>query len=217
LSLLNKVVLTNTKSLQDILRFLVLAIAAPLSGESRPGAAVAKLRSNRLIYFPMSAIDDVLSANAHAALSYEPNKVSPRPSKHLAILTCMDTRITLAAMGLLQQDAHMIRNAGGIVTDDALRSLLVSHYMLGTNEVMVINHTDCGMMKASEEEMHDKIERAAGLPPSSPVRFYAFQDVEANVREQMKNLESHSWVRHDLSIRGFVFDVSTGKLREVKR
>jgi len=165
----------------------------------------------------MSAIDDVLSANARAALSYEPNRVSPRPGKHLAILTCMDTRITLAALGLVQQDAHMIRNAGGIVTDDALRSLLVSHYMLGTNEVMVINHTDCGMMKASEEEMHAKIEREAGLPPSSPVRFYAFQDVEANVREQVKKLESHSWVRQALTIRGFVFDVSTGKLREVRR
>ncbi len=165
----------------------------------------------------MSAIDDVLSANSRVALSYEPNKVSPRPGKHLAILTCMDTRISLAALGLEPQDAHMIRNAGGIVTVDALRSLLVSHYMLGTNEVMVINHTDCGMMKASEEEMHAKIEQAAGLPPSSPVRFYAFQDVEANVREQVKKLEAHSWVRHDLMIRGFVFDVSTGKLREIHR
>ena len=165
----------------------------------------------------MSVIDDVLSANSRAALSYEPNRVSPRPSKHLAIITCMDTRITLAAMGLVQQDAHMIRNAGGIVTDDALRSLLVSHYMLGTNEVMVINHTDCGMMKASEEEMHAKIEREAGLPPSSPVRFYAFQDVEANVREQLQKLDSHSWIHDELKIRGFVFDVATGKLREVKR
>ncbi len=165
----------------------------------------------------MSAIDDVLLANSRVSLFYEPNRVSPRPTKHLAILTCMDTRISLAALGLEPQDAHMIRNAGGIVTDDALRSLLVSHYMLGTNEVMVINHTDCGLMKASEEEMHAKIEHAAGLPPSSPVRFYAFKDVEANVREQMKKLESHSWVRQDLEIRGFVFDVPTGKLREVHR
>lgn len=165
----------------------------------------------------MSSIDDILASNSRAALFYEPNRVSPRPTKHLAILTCMDTRITLAALGLEPQDAHFIRNAGGIVTDDALRSLLVSHYMLGTNEVMVINHTDCGMMKASEEEMHAKIEHAAGHPPSSPVRFYAFQDVHANVREQVKKLESHSWVRQDLKIRGFVFDVSTGKLREVHR
>jgi carbonic anhydrase len=165
----------------------------------------------------MSVIDDVLSANSRVSLFYNPSRVSPRPGKHLAIITCMDTRISLAALGLEPQDAHMIRNAGGIVTDDALRSLLVSHYMLGTNEVMVINHTDCGLMKASEEEMHDKVERAAGLPPSSPVRFYAFQDVEANVREQLAKLDSHSWIHDELTIRGFVFDVSTGKLREVHR
>ncbi len=163
----------------------------------------------------MSAIDDVLSANARAALSYEPNKVSPRPGKHLAILTCMDTRITLAAMGLVQQDAHMLRNAGGIVTDDALRSLIVSHYFLGTNEVMVINHTDCGLMKKNEHEMQSFVEKEAGLAASAPVRFYAFHDVEKNVREQLAKLRSHSWVREELTIRGFVFDVKTGKLQEV--
>lgn len=165
----------------------------------------------------MSAIDEVIQSNARVALYYEPNKVSPRPTRHLAILTCMDTRLGLHALGLEPQDAHMIRNAGGIVTDDALRSLLISHYLLGTKEVMVINHTDCGLMKASEEEMHRQIESAAGLPPNSPVRFHAFQDVERNVREQMQKLEAHSWVRSDLTIRGFVFDVQTGKLREVRR
>ncbi len=127
----------------------------------------------------------------------------------------MDTRLGLHALGLEPQDAHMIRNAGGIVTDDALRSLLVSHYMLGTNEVMVINHTDCGLMKAGEQEMHDHIEKAAGLPPNTPIRFHAFKDVEKNVREQMEKLHAHSWVK-EMTIRGFVFDVATGKLREVK-
>lgn len=165
----------------------------------------------------MSAIDDVLVANSRVAIFYEPNRVSPKPKKHLAILTCMDTRLSLHALGLEPQDAHMIRNAGGIVTDDALRSLLISHYLLETNEVMVINHTDCGLMKATEEELHEKIERAAGLPPSSPVRFHAFRDVEANVREQLEKLDSHSWVRKEMKIRGFVFDVSTGSLREVRR
>jgi carbonic anhydrase len=128
----------------------------------------------------------------------------------------MDTRLGLHVLGLEPQDAHMIRNAGGIVTDDALRSLLISHYMLGTNEVMVINHTDCGLMKAGEQEMHDHIEKAAGLPPNSPIHFYAFRDVEKNVRDQMEKLRSHSWVRKEMQIRGFVFDVATGKLREVK-
>ena len=164
----------------------------------------------------MSAIDDVLKANERGSIFYEPNRVSPRPTKHLAILTCMDTRLGLHALGLEPQDAHMIRNAGGIVTEDALRSLLISHYMLGTNEVMVINHTDCGLMKASEQEMHDHIEQAAGLPPNSPIVFHAFKDVEKNVREQMEKLRAHSWVRKEMQIRGFVFDMGTGKLREVK-
>lgn len=164
----------------------------------------------------MSVIDDVLKSNDRVSLYYEPNRVSPRPTKHLAILTCMDTRLGLHALGLEPQDAHMIRNAGGIVTDDALRSLLVSHYFLGTQEVMIINHTDCGMMKASEEEMHAHMERAAGLPANTPLTFHAFKDVERNVREQVQKLESHSWAKN-LKIRGFVFDVQTGKLREVKR
>ncbi len=165
----------------------------------------------------MSAIDDVLQSNARVAIHYDPTRVSPKPTRHLAILTCMDTRLGLHVLGLEPQDAHMIRNAGGIVTEDALRSLLISHYLLGTNEVMVINHTDCGLMKASEEEMHAQIEHAAGIPPSTPMKFHAFKDVEKNVREQMQKLESHSWVRSDLKIRGFVFDVATGKLREVQK
>ncbi len=109
----------------------------------------------------------------------------------------------------------MIRNAGGVVTDDALRSLLVSHYFLGTKEVMIINHTDCGLMKATEEEMHAHIEQAAGLPSNTPMTFHAFKDVERNVREQVRKLASHAWAK-DLTIRGFVFQVETGKLREVK-
>jgi carbonic anhydrase len=165
----------------------------------------------------MSTIDEVLGRNAKFALNYDPALISPRPQKHLAVLACMDTRITLAALGLKPQDAHFIRNAGGIVTPDALRSLLVSHYFLGTKEVMVINHTDCGLMKASEEEMQKKVEAEAGMPPSSPVKFYAFQDVEKNVREQLAKLAEHSWVRDELTIRGFVFDVKTGRLREVQR
>jgi carbonic anhydrase len=165
----------------------------------------------------MTAIDKALAANAHFALDYDPSQVSPRPRLHLAVLTCMDTRISPRALGFGPQDAHMIRNAGGVVTDDTLRSLLISHYLLGSNEVMVIGHTDCGLMKATEEQMHEQIEREAGLPPSSPVRFHAFSDLEKHVREQLVKLDSHSWIRNELTIRGFVFDVQTGRLREVER
>jgi carbonic anhydrase len=128
----------------------------------------------------------------------------------------MDTRISRKALGISAGDAHLIRNAGGIVTDDAIRSLLISHYLLGTQEFMIINHTDCGLMKATEEELHETIEHRAGLPANSPVRFHAFSDVEQNVREQLAKLTQHSWVKEEvIKIRGFVFDVHTGALREI--
>jgi carbonic anhydrase len=163
----------------------------------------------------MSTIDKVLRRNAEFALNYDPDLISARPRMNLAIIMCMDTRITLAALGLKPQDAHFIRNAGGIVTDDALRSLIVSHYFLGTNEVMVINHTDCGLMKHNEADMHKHIEQEAGVAASPPVQFHAFSDVEKNVREQMAKLRSHSWVAEKLTIRGFVFDVKSGRLKEI--
>ena len=135
----------------------------------------------------------------------------------LAVLTCMDTRISLPALGLKVGDAHMIRNAGGIATDDAVRSLVVSHYFLGTNEIMVINHTDCGLMKASEADMHHKIETEAGKPASEHMHFHAFHDVTNNVRKQVEILCTHSWLKGRVKVRGFVFEVETGRLREVPR
>jgi carbonic anhydrase len=165
----------------------------------------------------MSAIDRVLAANAQFALDYDPKNLSAIPRMGLAVLTCMDTRLSRKSLGLEPQDAHIIRNAGGVVTEDSIRSLLISHYILGTKEVMIINHTDCGLMKFTEAALHEKIEGLAGLPPSEPVHFYAFQDVETNVREQLSKLHAHSWIQRELKIRGFVFDVETGKLHEVAR
>jgi carbonic anhydrase len=165
----------------------------------------------------MPAINRVLEANLRNAIHYDPKEVSPRPRLQLAVLTCMDTRVSLAALGLAVGDAHMIRNAGGIATDDAIRSLLVSHYLLGTNEIMVINHTDCGLMKASESELHHKIEQEAGKAPNSAVHFHAFHNVDENVRRQLERLTSHSWLQNHVKIRGFVFEVESGRLREVQR
>src|ERR1700758_3467864 len=153
----------------------------------------------------MSAIDRAIAANQHFVMNYDPERVSPRPRLKLAVLTCMDTRISYKSLGLEPGDAHMIRNAGGIVTDDALRSLLVSHYLLGTEEIMIVNHTDCGLMKASEEELHSTIQAKAGIPPNTQIRFHAFQDVEKNVRQQITRLKSHNWVHADFVIRGFVY------------
>lgn len=162
-----------------------------------------------------TAIDAVLEANQRYAPDYDPSLVSPRPRLHLAVITCMDTRLSYRAMGLRPGDAHIIRNAGGIVTADALRSLLVSKYLLGTTEIMIINHTNCGLMKVTEEELHRRIEDEAGVPANTPVTFHAFSDVAENVRQQMRALVAHNWIGNSV-IRGFVFDVGDGHLREVK-
>ncbi|HEV2113010.1 MAG TPA: carbonic anhydrase [Terriglobales bacterium] len=160
----------------------------------------------------MTSIDKALDANKRFALDYDPARVSPRPRLRLAVLTCMDTRLSRKALGLAPGDAHLIRNAGGIVTEDAIRSLLISHYLLGTQEVMIVNHTDCGLMKATEGELRTIVGESGG----TAMQFHAFTDVEQNVREQLCKLTRYSWVREEgMTVRGFVFEVETGCLREV--
>ena len=164
----------------------------------------------------MSVIDDVVASNAEfARLLFHARHFTPRPRKHLAVITCMDTRLTLAAMGLKDGDAHMIRNAGGIVTEDAIRSLVLSHHLLGTQEVMVINHTDCGLMKMPEEEIHRYLHEHTQTSAPEPASFYAFSDVEANVQVQLQRVREHPWVA-DMNSRGFVYHVETGMLQEIK-
>lgn len=163
----------------------------------------------------MSVIDDVLKSNQEYTKGHRPHALSPKPVKHLAVLTCMDTRLTLRALGLQEGDAHIIRNAGAVITEDALRSLLVSHHLLETKEIMVIAHTDCGLTKAGDEELLELMERKSGTPVFAPSRFHAFKDPVENVRKQIKKLRAHPWIEAD-AIRGFVFDVTTGKLNEVK-
>src|SRR3984885_12522291 len=110
----------------------------------------------------MSVIDEVLAANEIYSRTHELRKLTPRPTRPLAVLTCMDTRLSIRTLGLSTGDAHIIRNAGGIATEDALRSLVVSHYLLGTEEIMVINHTDCGLLLTTEEDLRKRIVDAAG-------------------------------------------------------
>lgn len=164
----------------------------------------------------MSVIDEVLAANHIYAHTHELRELTPRPQRRLAVLTCMDTRLSILTLGLKTGDAHIIRNAGGIVTDDTLRSLLVSHYLLGTQEFMIINHTDCGLMKTTEEDMHARIQSRAGTAAVAPAHFYSFQDLDRNVREQIQKLRAHPWVPETIAVRGFVYDVTTGLLREIK-
>ncbi|HEY1483655.1 MAG TPA: carbonic anhydrase [Candidatus Acidoferrum sp.] len=163
----------------------------------------------------MSVIDEVLAANEVYARTHELRSLTPRPEKKLAVLTCMDTRLSISTMGLKTGDAHIIRNAGGIVTEDALRSLVVSHHLLGTEEFMVINHTDCGLMHTNEQDLRTRIQNRTGTAAVSPAFFYAFQNIEENVRHQLQKLRTHPWIPKSVLVRGFVYDVGTGRLREV--
>jgi carbonic anhydrase len=164
----------------------------------------------------MSVIDEVLEANEIYARTHELRRLTPRPARKLAVLTCMDTRLSIRTLGLTTGDAHIIRNAGGFVTDDSLRSLLISHYLLETEEIMVINHTDCGLMHTSEEDLRTRIQNRTGTAAIAPAFFFAFRNIEENVRHQLQKLHTHPWISRQISARGFVYDVSSGRLREIK-
>ncbi len=163
----------------------------------------------------MSVIDEVLQANEIYSHTHELRRLSPRPERRLAVLTCMDTRLSIRTLGLKTGDAHIIRNAGGIVTEDSLRSLVVSHYLLGTEEFMVINHTDCGLMLTTEQDLRSRIRNRSGTAAVAPAFFYAFQNIEENVRLQLEKLRTHPWIPKEVAVRGFVYDVTSGKLREI--
>jgi carbonic anhydrase len=117
-------------------------------------------------------------------------------------------------LGLKTGEAHIIRNAGGIASDDALRSLIISHHLLGTQEFIVINHTDCGMLTFKDHELLHKLEEETGTATIAPVHFHAFSSVEENVRRQVARIKSHPWVQ-GIPVRGFVYDMKTGRLNEV--
>jgi carbonic anhydrase len=164
----------------------------------------------------MNVIDEVLVANETYACTHELGRLTPAPERKLAVLTCMDTRLSIRTLGLKTGDAHIIRNAGGIVTEDTLRSLVISHHVLGTEEIMIINHTDCGLMQATEQEFRTRIQNRTGIASTVPALFYAFQNVEENVRHQLRKLRGHPWINKQVVVRGFVYDVTTGLLREIK-
>src|ERR1700674_4187692 len=164
----------------------------------------------------MSVIDEVLAANEIYSRTHELRKLTTRPERNLAVLTCMDTRLSIRTLGLKTGDAHIIRNAGGIVTEDSLRSLVVSHYLLGTEEFMVINQTDWGRMHTSEQDLRTRVQNRAGTAAIAPAFFYAFQNIEENVRHQLQKLRTHPWIPKEVAVRGFVYDLASGRLREIK-
>ena len=161
----------------------------------------------------MSSADDMLETAASRADQLAAPDLSPRPRRKVAVLACMDTRIDLFPMlGLERGDAHIIRNAGGLVTDDALRSLSASQRLLGTEEVVVIMHEGCGLRGASEDAFADAL-AADGVLPSW--RLGAFDDLEATLRHSLDRLRAAPELPARESIRGFVFDPESGSLREV--
>jgi carbonic anhydrase len=162
----------------------------------------------------METIDELLSNNQAFAEPLADRHLDVQPSRQLAIVTCMDSRLDVfAALGLGDGEAHVLRNAGGIVTDDTIRSLAISQRRLGTRQVMLIHHTDCGMEKLTDEGFRVELEEATGIVPEFPIG--AFRDVDEAVRESILRVRRSPFVPHREAVRGFVYDVDTHRLREV--
>src|SRR5690606_25963986 len=162
----------------------------------------------------MTAIDLLLERNRRLGNIVPGDRSSPRPSLRIAILTCMDARIRVFEIfGLLQGESHVLRNAGGIVTDDAIRSLALSQRKRGTREILIMQHTDCGLNAVTEDSFKDELEEASGMRP--PWAVEAFRDVDANVRQSIQRVKRNPYLLHTDLVRGFVYEVHTGVLREV--
>lgn len=160
----------------------------------------------------MSTTDELLTANQDYASAFALGGLAKEPGRHLAVLACMDARLDVyRLLGLQPGDAHVIRNAGGIVTDDAIRSLMISARSLGTTEVVIVQHTSCGMSGLDDESYASEVEAETGVRPSFPLG--GFSDVEASVRSSIETLRGNALVPQ--AVRGFVYDVATGALTEV--
>jgi carbonic anhydrase len=159
-------------------------------------------------------MDELLRNNEKYANSFDKGDLPIPPAKQIAIVTCMDARLSPYVMlGLSEGDAHVIRNAGGVITDDEIRSLMISQRLLGTREVMLIHHTDCGMLTFSDEELREQIQQEVGIKPHFPLETFA--DLEEDVRQSIKRIEASPFIPHKDSVRGFIYEVETGRLREV--
>jgi carbonic anhydrase len=163
----------------------------------------------------MSLMEHLLHANELYSQSFRMGRLPRSPRLQLAILTCMDSRIDPdRILGLQEGDAHVIRNAGGRASDDAIRSLVISYRLLGTREFLIIHHTDCGMQKITNQQMHEELLHDLGADVSD-IDFLPISDPDETVRADVESIRSSPMIRHDISVHGFVFDVSSGRLREV--
>src|SRR6201993_1325840 len=162
----------------------------------------------------MSSTDEMLANNEAYAASFDKGDLPMPPGKKVAIVACMDARLNPAgALGLQEGDAHVIRNAGGVVTDDAIRSLAISQRLLGTEEIILIHHTDCGMLTFKDDDFKASIEQDTGIRPAWAAE--AFGDLDADVRQSIARIKASPFIPRKDAIRGFVYEVETGRLREV--
>ena len=162
----------------------------------------------------MSAIDELLRNSEAYAAAFDKAGLSSPPARKVAVVACMDARLMPAAiLGLEEGDAHVIRNAGGVITDDEIRSLAISQHLLGTEEVMLIHHTDCGLLSFTDEEFKDRLEQATGERPHW--HSGAFGDLEGSVRDSVRTVVESPFIPRTDKVRGFVYEVETGRLREV--
>jgi carbonic anhydrase len=163
----------------------------------------------------LSSTDEFVANAERYAASFDKGDLPLPPAKHSAVVACMDARLNpYGVLGLSEGDSHVIRNAGGVVTDDVIRSLAISQRLLGTTEIVLIHHTGCGMLTFHDDEVKAQIEADTGLRP--PFALEAFPDLESDVRQSIARIKTSPFVPVKDSIRGFVYEVETGRLREVK-
>ena len=166
----------------------------------------------------MSIIDKALAANRNYANKYDP-ALGKRPAPKLAVVTCMDPRLSdlPGILGLPQADLDVIRTGGPAVTEDVLGELVVSTRVLGTTEILLLNHTGCGFATFTDDELNAKLSASTGNASPAPMRFFSFKDPVENTQDQIKKVRSHPWIAKDVPVRGFIFDVDTGLLQEVQQ
>ncbi len=162
----------------------------------------------------MSAIDEFVKNNEEYANDFDKGDLPLPPARKVAVVACMDARVNpYPILGLDLGDAHVIRNAGGVVTDDEIRSLAISQRLLGTEEIMLIHHTDCGMLTFSDDDFKASIQEDTGVKPQWAAE--SFEDLDDDVRQSIERIKASPFVPNKDNVRGFVYDVETGKLREV--
>ena len=165
----------------------------------------------------MSIIDKALKANHTYAKKYD-RELGKRPAPKIAVVTCMDPRLSdlSGILGLPQADIDVIRTGGPAVTEDVLGELIVSTRILGSKEIMLLNHTGCGFTTFTDDELNAKLSASTGDASPAPMRFFSYKDPEQNTREQIAKVRSHPWIAREIPVRGFIFDVETGRMTEVE-